>query len=197
MVPHVLIRSLTYISPGITPDEIEQLLPLLTIKCYSKNEHIVLPGQESRQFNFIEKGSARMYNRDKEGIERNILLGIEGSFIQDYESLVLNRPSSFYVQVLENSEVVHIDFEQYSQLMNTSLNWATCGRMTNQFILMGVMKRMRSFLMLTPEQIYMNILREEPYLLERFSLEHIASYIGIKRESLSRIRKRLSVEHRI
>lgn len=192
-----LFEAIKSISPNITTTELEQIIPLLQQNKFKKGQFIVCPGQNHRKFNFIEKGSGRMYHVKSDGTECNIILGIEGNFLQDYESLIYNRPSAFFVQALEDSEIISIDYEKFEQLLSSTINWEHCGRLINQFILIGVFKHVQSLMFLQPEEIYLRLLREEPYLLERFSLEHIATYIGVKRESLSRIRKRLVKERRI
>ncbi len=64
--------------------------------------------------------------------------------------------------------------------------------MINQFVLIETFRRIQAYMFDTPEQLYLKILEDEPYLIDKFSQENLASYIGVKRESLSRIRNRVA-----
>lgn len=184
------------ITPDITDDELNQVIPLLTESKLKRGEHLVTPGKNLRQLNFIVKGAGRMYYSDNNENETNILLVIENGFLHDYESLLLNEPTKFFIQATEHCEIIHIDYSGFEQLLNSTKNWEHCGRMINQFVLIGAFRRIQAFRFLSPEQLYKKLLEDEPYLIERFSQEYIAGYIGVKRESLSRIKKRFAKTNR-
>lgn len=191
-----LLLAFKQIAPDFSQAELEQIIPLLSKSSYKKNEHIALAGQMSRKVNFVNSGSCRMYYSDKEGFEKNIILAIESHFIHDLESLLLNKPSTYHIQALEDSEIISIDYEKFDALLNSTKNWEHCGRMINQYVLVGVFRYVHALWTLSPEERYLKLFEEEPFLFNRFSLEHIASYLGIKRESLSRIRKRVASQKR-
>ncbi len=191
-----LLLAFKQITPDFTQAELEQITPLLSKSSYKKNEHIVLAGQMSRKVNFVYSGSCRMYYSDKESFEKNIILAIEGHFIHDLESLIMNKPSTYHIEALEDSEIISIDYEKFDILLNSTKNWEHCGRMINQYVLVGVFRYVHALWTLSPEERYLKLFEEEPFLFNRFSLEHIASYLGIKRESLSRIRKRIASQKR-
>lgn len=191
-----LLLAFKQITPDFLPTELEQIIPLLSKSVYKKNEHIVHAGQMSRQVNFVNSGSCRMYYSDNEGFEKNIILAIEGHFIHDLESLFINKPSTYHIQALEDTEIVSIDYGKFDVLLNSTKNWEHCGRMINQYVLVGVFRYVHALWTLSPEERYLKLFEEEPFLFNRFSLEHIASYLGIKRESLSRIRKRIASQKR-
>ncbi len=109
-----------------------------------------------------------------------------------YESLLLNKPTKFFIQATEDCEIIHIDYVQFEQLLNSTKSWEHCGRMINQFVLIETFRRIQAYMFDTPEQLYLKILEDEPYLIDKFSQENLASYIGVKRESLSRIRNRVA-----
>lgn len=192
-----LLLAIKHITPDITAEELDHLLPILSRKEYPKGKNIVAAGQNIRLLNFVNRGSCRMYHTDSSGNETNIILAIEGNFIQDYESLLFNRPAAFSIEALEETDIFSIDYEKFDQLLNSTKNWEHCGRMINQYVLIGIFKHVQSLMFMTPEQRYLRLLTEEPHLFARFSLEHIASYLGVKRESLSRIRKRIVTHKRI
>ncbi len=187
-----LFQMLKYITPDISSTELGDLLPILTESKLKRGDHLVSPGNNFRQINFIVKGSGRMYHVDSNGNETNILMVIENGFLHDYESLLLNKPTNFFIQATEDCEIIHIDYLQFDQLLNSTKSWEHCGRMINQFVLIETFRRIHAYMFDSPEQIYLNILKDEPYLMDRFSQENLASYIGVKRESLSRIKNRVA-----
>jgi CRP-like cAMP-binding protein len=187
-----LFHVFKQITPEITDDELSQVMPLLTESKLKRGQHLVTPGQNLRQINFIVKGAGRMYYSDNDENETNILLVIENGFLHDYESLLLNTSTKFFIQATEYCEIMHIDYSGFEKLLNSTKNWEHCGRIINQFVLIGVFRRVQAFRFLSPEQLYLKLIEDEPHLVERFSQEYIAGYIGVKRESLSRIKKRFA-----
>lgn len=186
-----LFQVIKHMTPDISDEELNALLPILTESKLKRGEHLVHAGNNFRQINFIVKGAGRMYYIDNDGNETNILLVVENGFLHDYESLLLNLPTKFFIQATEDCEFIHIDYQKFEQLLNSTKNWEHCGRMINQFVLIGVFRRVQAFRFYSPEELYLKILEEEPYLIDRFSQEHIAYYMGVKRESLSRIKNRI------
>ena len=197
MSTNILLQAIRQITPAISADELKQLLPALSERKINKGEHLVMNGSNFRYLTFIVTGALRLYHISPEGNETNILLSIDNNFINDYESLLHNKPADYNIQATADSELILIDYNKFEHLLSSTKNWEHCGRMINQYVLMGIFSRVQSLLFLTPEQRYIKLLKTEPYLLEKFSQEHIASYIGVKRESLSRIRNRIVRKKRI
>jgi CRP/FNR family transcriptional regulator len=192
-----LFQAIRYITPDISETELQDLVPLLTGSTLKRGDFLVRAGELSTHINFIVKGAGRMYYVDGNGHESNVLLVIENGFLHDYESLILNKPTRFYCQVTEESEIIHIDYRLFDQLLNSTKNWEHCGRMINQYVMIETFRRVHEYLFDTPEQLYLKILETAPYLIDRFSQEHLASYIGVKRESLSRIKNRVTKRKRL
>ena len=191
-----LFQVIKHISPDISEKELRDLLPMLTESKLKRGDHLVSAGNNFRQINFIVKGAGRMYRVNSNGNETNILLVIENGFLHDYESLLLNKPTNFFIQATDDCEIIHIDYLQFEQLLNSTKSWEHCGRMINQFVLIETFRRVQAFRFGSPEQLYLKILEDEPYLIDRFSQENLASYISVKRESLSRIKNRIAKRKR-
>jgi len=191
-----LFQAIKHMAPDISEKELHDLLPRLTESKFKRGDHLISAGNNFRQINFIVKGSGRMYRVDSNGNETNVLWVIENGLLHDYESLLLNKPTKFYIQATEDCEIIHIDYVQFEQLLNPTKSWEHCGRMINQFVLIETFRRIQAYMFDTPEQLYLKILEDEPYLIDKFSQENLASYIGVKRESLSRIKNRVAKRKR-
>jgi|GEM_PF-1495849 len=191
-----LFQVFRHITPDISEEELGDLLPMLTESKLNRSDHLVTAGTNFRKINFIVKGSGRMYHVDNNGNETNILLVIENDFLHDYESLLLDHPTKFFIQATGDCEFIHIDYRRFEQLLNSTKSWEHCGRMINQFILIETFRQVQAFRFGSAEQLYLKILAAEPYLIDRFSQGNLASYIGVKRESLSRIKNRVAKRKR-
>jgi CRP-like cAMP-binding protein len=187
-----LFSAMKSVAPEFTMGQFEEMIPLLTESFVKHGDYLRTPGKNLRQFNFLVQGTARMFFRKKNGVECNIRLVMENDFIQDYESLLLNKPSNFFIQAIDDCQFIHIDYDQLESLFCSSQKWEHIARMINQYVLLDISRRALSHITLSHEEQYINLLEENPLLISRFSLEHIAAYLGIKRESLSRIRHRIS-----
>ena len=162
MSANILLQTIRQITPDLSPDELKQLLPTLSERKINKGEHLVMNGSNFRYLTFIVTGALRLYHISPEGNETNILLSIDNNFINDYESLLHNKPADYNIQATADSELILIDYNKFEHLLSSTKNWEHCGRMINQYVLMGIFSRVQSLLFLTPEQRYIKLLKTEP-----------------------------------
>ena len=138
----------------------------------------------------IKEGSLREY-RIKDGMEKTIEFYVEEDAIFS-ESTFYGKPYESYL-MSETDCILLKSSEKDEHIFRT--NFPRINSFCNSFIKKEVIKRQSkysNYSISNPEERYLNILQYKPYLLQRFSQYHIASYIGVKPESLSRIKKRIS-----
>jgi len=167
----------------------------LNIKKIKKNEYILTEGQVCKELGFIISGGFRVFYISNEK-EANVEFAFENQFIMDYDSFITNKPSKYYIQALESSALISFNQEALITAYDKSKNWERFGRIVTGMFFKRAMQRLESFLFMTGEERYHLLLEKEPKVLERVPLFHIASYLGIERESLSRIRKNISKARR-
>lgn len=158
---------------------------LLTLK---KGETLVKEGQNSNTAYFIVSGSTRAYYL-KDGKDITDWFAFENDFICAINSFFQNIPSPHYIEVLEETVLLAITREN---LLKLSDKYHEFERLSNKVIISTMLKlqaRIVSMQFQTAEQKYQNILLAYPNITQRVALTHIASYIGITLETLSRIRK--------
>jgi CRP/FNR family transcriptional regulator, anaerobic regulatory protein len=155
-----------------------------------KNEYFVKEGQVNKEIGFIGKGAFRMFYI-KDGKEVNTEFYFENSFVSSYQSFLFQSPSRYYIEALEDSEIIVFKFEDLQKAYEKSHNWERFGRKVTECCYLEAMKRTESFLFLEGDQRYLKLLEENPIIFERVPLYHIASYLGIERESLSRVRRKI------
>ncbi len=155
-----------------------------------KGEHILKGGEVCNHVTFINKGHFRVYNVVNEE-ELTINFAFEGNYITDYTSFVSRQPSSDYILAMDEAEILQINYEDLQASYEKSPLWQKFGRLMAEYILVFIVHRNKALLFNSPEERYLNLMKERPKVIERIPQQYIASYLGIQPESLSRIRKRL------
>lgn len=112
----------------------------------------------------------------------------------DYESILQNVKSKMNIKALKDSEIMLLHKDDLQKLYQKEAYWQEFGRKMTEVIYLSAQKRIEELLYYVPERRYYNLLSENPQVFQLIPLKHIASYLGIKPQSLSRIRNR-TVKH--
>lgn len=148
-------------------------------------------GRTYKEIAFVIKGLFRAYYVI-DGEEINTAFFFEGQWAKAYHSFLTQTPSRMWIQALENTEVFLVSYGHLQDMFSRSKNWERFGRIAAENIYVTAQLRNEMLLLDKPEARYLRLYRDHPGIFERVPLYHIASYIGIKQPSLSRIRKRLA-----
>jgi len=189
-VDYQLIRTNLSRFVNLTPAEFSQFTQYLTHKSLKKKEVLLQEGEVCRNAYFISQGCLRYYF-NVEGEDKTGQFFFEGAWYADFESYITGRPSSENIQALEASELLLLSRKSLLQLFDKVPKFERFGRLIAENAFLGVKARNNSFLNQTPEERYQALLKERPKVISRIPQHYIASYLGIKPESLSRIRKRM------
>jgi CRP-like cAMP-binding protein len=127
----------------------------------------------------------------KEDKEVNTNFFFENDFLSCFQSYLSQKASRHYLQAMEDSELLTFSFNDLEKAYDRSHNWERIGRKLAEECYIATAERSESFLFLTGEERYLDLLEKKREIFERIPLYHIASYLGIERESLSRLRKNL------
>jgi CRP/FNR family transcriptional regulator len=167
----------------------------LELRTYSKKDYFLKEGQICHLLGFINKGCFRIFYLS-EGREINTQFIFENEFVVDYDSFLKQKTSRYYIQAMEGSEIVTFNFSTLEAAYDLSHRWERFGRLMAEKSYQMTTNRVESFLFKNGEQRYLEAL-EDARLFERIPLYHIASYLGIERESLSRLRKKIAQKKRL
>ena len=178
------------ISP-IGEDDWQLCEPGLSLKTLDKSAFFVEEGKIYREIGFVVKGLLRAYYL-VEGEEINTAFYMEGQWAKAYHSFLTQTASRQWIQALEDVELIPISYKHLQHLFANSPAWERFGRIATENLYVASQLRSEMLLLEKPAERYVNLTRTQPQLLERVPLYHLASYIGIKQPSLSRIRKRLA-----
>lgn len=175
--------------------EEEQLMLASTFferKEYKKGECFNIRSSICRNLGFVTKGLFRIYYvppQKKEEI--NLFFFCENQFMVSFKSFIAQIPCYYTIEAMEDSEVIQINHENLQSLFSSSAKWERFGRVLAEQYFYFSQARTESFIFQSAEQRYLEMLSMYPDIFKRMPLLHVASYLGIKSQSLSRIRARL------
>jgi CRP-like cAMP-binding protein len=140
----------------------------------------------------VVKGIFRIYYNDPiTSEEKNIFFFSENQFIVSFRSFITRYPCYYYIEAMEDSELIVIAYHDLNSLYDSHPNWGKFGRLLAELFFNYSQARTEEFLFNSPEERYVKMLDEHPNIVNRITAYHISSYLGITNPSLSRIRKRI------
>jgi CRP-like cAMP-binding protein len=157
-----------------------------------KGQYFLQKGHTISAIGFITSGSFRTFCIDNTGEEITYCLHFENEFLTAFESLITREPSIFDIQAMEDSTVICIHQTDLDQLYKTSHYWERFGRLFAERFYVTRQNRYKDLLLETAEYRYLKLLDKYPDIFQRVPQYYIASFIGIRPQSLSRIRKNIS-----
>jgi CRP-like cAMP-binding protein len=159
----------------------------------ARNEFFNFRNSVCKQIGFIVKGLFRVYYVDMEtGMEHNFYFIPENTFLVSLKSFLTQTACPYYIEALEDSELMVISHENLLSLYPKSHAWERFGRLLAELYYVYSQSKSEGLLMMSAEERYLALLSEFPEIVNRVSLGHIASYLGIKGPSLSRIRAQMA-----
>ncbi|MCK5692579.1 MAG: Crp/Fnr family transcriptional regulator, partial [Bacteroidales bacterium] len=171
--------------PDLSEEQEELILSAFRQEHYKKKEMIFKQGDRNTRHYIIEKGLARLFLNDYSGKEFNILFAKENQIIGD---LSTPEPSSYFLEAIETSIVWSMDDGDMKKLMKLFPDTAlTDSGSYMQRSYLFIQKRLVSILSKTAEENYLEFRDKHPELVQRLPQYHIASYLGISAEFLSKI----------
>ena len=155
-----------------------------------KNTHLVTEGKVCKRLYFLEKGALRGYYT-LEGKEITHWFAFEHDFVTSFHSFITGEPAVENIQLLEGSILWAISKESLAQLLNQHHEIERLLRIAYEKYYIRLEERFVNGQFKTGTERYQSLLQQTPHIIERVSLGHIASYLGISQETLSRIRSRI------
>lgn len=174
----------------LNDEEIEFVENELEIRKYKSGQDLLTQGDVSKEFFFLIKGCVRMFYT-VEGDEKSSFFYQENEFVSSYESFTKQQPSKHSFQAVEDLEVIVINQCNARDLLTKFPKFSFLAQQIMEQELSILQEVIANFITLTPEQRYRKIQKESPELLQRIPQYHLATYLGVRPETLSRIRKKM------
>jgi CRP-like cAMP-binding protein len=172
-------------------NRIDEFFSIGKNKSIHASDYFIRAGEVPHKIAFIFSGLFRYVYMNDKGDEFTKAIIVENFFLSSYSAMIMGKPSYFAIEALEDSQVLEIIWKDFAQLLENDIFWV---RFLLKFIEKGYMnkeKRERDLLLLDAETRYKNFLTEFPGMDQRIKQGIIASYLGIKPETLSRIRRKI------
>jgi CRP-like cAMP-binding protein len=168
---------------------IENIAEFQTLK---KGETLLQNGEIAKNLHFIAKGILRAFITDEQGNFYNKNLFLENSFAGSKVSLMMQTPSNFTLEALEDCILININYKKYIALVyqNDDLKNFYIAHLEKNWIIEKEQREV-ALVMENATQRYINLLEKHPDISDRIPLLHIASHLGVTPTQLSRIRKSL------
>src|ERR1700761_6810611 len=151
----------------LTDDEAELMCSKLKPISIKKKEFLLMPGKVCKANYFVSKGCLRLYFINKKEQEQITQFGIEGWWITDYDSLGTQKPSRFYIQVVEDAEVIAWDKNVQEELTKAIPQLETYFRKILQIAYAAAQRRIEYIYAYTDEERYRNFSTSFPGFVQR------------------------------
>jgi len=154
-------------------------------------DDFVKEGQYSKQIGYVEAGLLRSYQIDHTGDEITTNFFTEGSFCGSFYSFYRQAPALDFVVAVTDVKIHTIGYNTLQSLFQDDLTLNKMGRLAIEKVCIEKDIRLSKMLKLDAKERYLWFIEDSPAVFEQSPLKYIASYLGMKAESLSRIRKEM------
>ena len=171
--------------------ELKIIMPYFEMRKFKKKAILLEIGKVSNEVFYIIKGCIRLYC-EKDGEELSTYFFTENMFAGSYDSFLSRRPSKVAIETLEECEVLVLSHEAQEKLYDIfpKMNEFIRKAIEQRFVLLHDL--FISYILNSPEERYLMLQKDRPELLQRIPQHQIASFLGVTRVSLSRIRNRIA-----
>jgi len=172
----------------LTADELDAVRAVSIERKLRKRQYLLQEGDVCHYNCFIVKGCLRLYRVGEDGTEHILRFAVENWWISDRESYNTGNPSKSNIDALENCEVILIDKPAFANLMTTIPRFKNFIDKLKAKSFDASQNRIMSNISYTTEEKYKYFMTSFPDIFYRVSVGMIASYLGVSRETLSRVR---------
>jgi CRP-like cAMP-binding protein len=175
-----------------TDEEFDKLISYLTPVELKKKEFFTMQGQHCRYLAFVNSGCLRAFHTDNKGDEFTLYFAFLNWWTGDKTSFYSGTASRFSVQALEETEIFRADKNKWEEALDKIPAFEKWYRVKTRKSYEATQQKIIDTQTETAEEKYLKLLKNAPEIVQRIPQHYIASYLGIKPQSLSRIRKNIS-----
>lgn len=181
----------------ITDEEFDRAKTFFIPKKLRKKRFLLQDDDPCIYITFVETGLLRSFGIDEKGNEHILQFGFQGWWVSDLYSFLTGEPSEFNIEALEDSQLLLITKPSWDLLLQEIPAFERYFRILIQNNLIATQRRLMCTMSTTAEERYNQLLQDFPDIIQRVPQHMIASYIGVTRETLSRLRSQLLLNPRV
>ncbi len=187
---HLIINNVSRFIE-LTDLEKERFISLLKEISIQKKDFLLQEGDVAKYEYFITKGCIKAYSLDMAGTQHISMFGIENYWTTDMASFISNEPSRFFIEALEDTELLAISRTNYDLLFKEIPKFERFYRILYQRSLMSYIRRTNHGISLTAEERYLRFKEKYPQIVNRIKQKDLAAYIGVTPEFMSMIKSKI------
>lgn len=176
----------------LADDEFPRATAMMIPRRIRKGHTLASPGEPCKYLTFVTSGCLRAYSVDERGEEHVVQFALEQWWIGDMYSFLTGKPADLLIEALEETDALLIASSVYEQLCTTVPAFDRYFRILLQNNYIATHRRLLASISMSAEERYVQLIADYPAIVQRVALRHIASYLGITPEALSRIRSRMA-----
>jgi CRP-like cAMP-binding protein len=190
---HDLLRKSIKALSNIPDELVDRLFSICRIVHVKKGQQFLRAGDIPEYMGFNLNGIFRLYYIDDDGNDLTKGFSTVGKFVVSYSALVQQRPSYFSIEAMVDTDILHFKYSQWMQMAEDDIRWYPFFFKLVESVYIMKEMREKSFLLDDATSRYLSFREDYPGLEDKIKLYHVASFIGITPEALSRIRKTLKL----
>ncbi|MBD2768149.1 Crp/Fnr family transcriptional regulator [Hymenobacter sp. BT664] len=186
------LNSVKELCPKVTDEELKYLMNGLTVSELKNRQFYIQANTVQKEIGFVFSGLLRAFYTDRAGNDFSVNFISENQYATHYSAFITQNPCKYYFQCIQPSIIVNLPYEHIQNGYNQFSGLERYGRLVAENVLTAQQRRIESFLFDNAETRYLDFVKGNPDLFNRISLSYLSSYLGIERQSLTRIRKKLA-----
>lgn len=186
------LHTVKLLCKNLGEEELAYLQSGLTLTELQPKHFYIHANAIQNEIGFVAQGLLRAFYVDQKGNEITVNFVRENRYATHYTAFISRTASKYYFQCIEPTVIVNLAYDHIQAAYNKYPNIERYGRLVAEEVLKFQQKRIESFLFETAQQRYLEFMSENPDLYHRVSVSHLSSYLGIERQTLTRIRQKLA-----
>jgi CRP-like cAMP-binding protein len=175
----------------LSKENFDKFLSYTKTTSLEKNSFLVREGMLSKHIAYVKSGVLYAYSVDDKGDKHVVQLALKNYWIGDLFSFLSGEASVFNVQVIEKVELVLISKENFELVCKEIPTFERYFRILTQNAFVNLQRRISGIYSSSAEDRYLKLIDTHPEIIQSVPQQYIASYLGIKPQSLSRIRRNI------
>jgi CRP-like cAMP-binding protein len=178
----------SFATAPLNGSETEEIKKAFVPRKIRKKQYLLQEGEVCKYMGFIVKGAMRQYSVDDKGVEHIVRLSIENWWAGDRESFTMLTPSVYNIDAWEDTDALLVTKADMNEVTKIPAVVEMMRKLDDNHAF-AYQKRLNAYISLSAEQRYEDFAKQYPEFLQRFPQHIIASYLGITKETLSRVRR--------